>query len=221
MNDRYEIEKNLYSRYPQLEIIRKDIQKAYQILERCYKNQGKVLICGNGGSAADADHIVGELMKGFYHKRPLTKEQKLKFQETQSEWEYLTDNLQQALPAISLCGHTALITAFGNDVDTDMVFAQQVYGYGKQEDVLLALSTSGNSKNVVNAVKVANTLGMESIGITGENGGAMKQLCSLCICTPAEITAQVQEFTLPVYHTLCAMLEKKFFIEKEEIRCSE
>ncbi len=215
VNDLYQIEESLYQRYPGLRGISRDIQKAYEILENCYRNQGKALICGNGGSAADADHIVGELMKGFYYNRPLTKEQKLKFQETQSDWEHLTGNLQQALPAISLCGHTALITAFANDVDAGMVFAQQVYGYGKQEDVLLALSTSGNSKNVVNAVKVAKTLGMESIGITGRNGGAMKELCSLCICVPAEITAQVQEFTLPIYHTLCAMLENTFFVTKE------
>lgn len=215
VNDLYEIEESLYKRYPQLGCIRQDIQRAYEILERCYIKQGKVLICGNGGSAADADHIVGELMKGFYYNRPLTKGQKLKFQETQGDWEYLTENLQQALPAISLCGHTALITAFANDVNADMIFAQQVYGYGKPEDVLLALSTSGNSKNVVNAVKVAKTLGMESIGITGTGGGAMKRLCSLCICVPAEVTAQVQEFTLPIYHTLCAMLENTFFTARQ------
>lgn len=184
------------------------VRKAFDIIRESFASGGKLLLCGNGGSAADCEHIAGELMKGFLLKRPIPRE----FSENpalQGEGAYL----QGALPAISLTGHPALSTAFANDVNPDMSFAQQVYGYGRPGDVLLGLSTSGNAKNVCHAMRVARAAGMKTVGITGENGGAMKELCDICICLPASETYRVQEFTLPVYHALCAMLEAAFFDE--------
>ena len=163
-------------------------------------------MCGNGGSASDAEHIVGELMKGFYRQRSLSREEKEIFGE-------LGDNLQEALPAISLTGHPALSTAFMNDVDPEMVFAQQVYGYGRKGDVLMALTTSGNSRNVLNAARVARAKGMKVVGLTGRDGGSLKELCDVCIIVPGQATADIQEYHLPVYHTICAMLEESFFEE--------
>ncbi len=196
----------LCGRYPQLEGVKNDIKRSYEIMKESYENGGKVLTCGNGGSAADSEHIVGELMKGFYKKRPLPGHIKDVYGE-------LAENLQGALPAISLTGHPALATAFLNDVDPEMVFAQQVYGYGKEGDVLIAMSTSGNSINVVNAAKVAKAKGMMVIGFTGSQGGRLKELSNVCLTVPSDITADIQEFHLPVYHTLCAMLEEHFFQE--------
>lgn len=154
----------LLERYPKLEGCREDILKAFLAMEDTFKKGGKLLICGNGGSAADSDHIVGELMKGFRKKRPLSQEKREKLGS-------LSDHLQEALPAISLTGHQALSTAFLNDVAPDMVFAQQVYGYGRKNDSLLAITTSGNSENVLNAVKVAKALELKVIGLTGPQGG--------------------------------------------------
>ena len=196
----------LCGRYPQLEGVKNDIKRSYEIMKESYENGGKVLTCGNGGSAADSEHIVGELMKGFYKKRPLPGQIKDVYGE-------LAENLQGALPAISLTGHPALATAFLNDVDPEMVFAQQVYGYGKEGDVLIAMSTSGNSINVVNAAKVAKAKGMMVIGFTGSRGGRLKELSDVCLTVPSDVTADIQEFHLPVYHTLCAMLEEHFFQE--------
>ena len=180
----------LTERYPALAGMKEEIAGAFRILKESYENGGKLLVCGNGGSASDSDHIVGELMKGFYKKRPLS---------------------QGALPAISLTGHPALSTAFLNDVDPEMVFAQQVYGYGREGDVLIAITTSGNSVNVLHAVKVAKAKGMKVIGLTGHDGGALKGLCEVCLIVPGGTTADIQEYHLPVYHTLCAMLEEHFF----------
>ncbi|MDD7219847.1 MAG: SIS domain-containing protein [Clostridia bacterium] len=194
----------LLERYPKLEGCREDILKAFLAMEDTFKKGGKLLICGNGGSAADSDHIVGELMKGFRKKRPLSQEKREKLGS-------LSDHLQEALPAISLTGHQALSTAFLNDVAPDMVFAQQVYGYGRKNDSLLAITTSGNSENVLNAVKVAKALELKVIGLTGPQGGELKKLADICICVPGESTADVQELHLPVYHALCAMLEDAFF----------
>ena len=143
-------------------------------------------------------------MKGFYKKRPLSEEEKEKYGE-------LAGHLQGALPAISLTGHPALSTAFLNDVDPEMVFAQQVYGYGREGDVLIAITTSGNSVNVLHAVKVAKAKGMKVIGLTGHDGGALKELCEVCLIVPGGTTADIQEYHLPVYHTICAMLEEHFF----------
>lgn len=196
--------KRLFERYPSLLVIRDKIEMAYELLETSYLQGGKLLICGNGGSAADSDHIVGELMKGFYKKRPLSEMDMKRFGA-------LGEKLQGALPAIALTGHSALSTAFLNDVDPDMVFAQQVYGYGRAGDVLLAISTSGNSANVVNAATVAKAAGLFVIAMTGESGGALKNICDTCLTVPAEVTADIQELHLPVYHTLCGMLEERFF----------
>lgn len=197
----------LFLRYPALEGIRTDIAEAYRILEESYEHGGKLLTCGNGGSAADSDHIVGELMKGFYKNRPLEGE-KLKKIGT------LGEKLQGALPAIALTGQIALSTAFANDVDPEMIFAQQVYGYGRMGDVLLGLSTSGNSVNVCNAARVAKAYGMRIISLTGRDGGKLKELSDVCVIVPAQQTADIQELHLPIYHTLCAMLEEHFFPER-------
>lgn len=195
---------NLIERYPVLKACKDDINNAYELLKEMYNNRGKALICGNGGSAADSDHIVGELMKGFYKKRPISGELKAKLGE-------LSDKLQMPLRAISLTNHIALSTAFMNDVAPEMIYAQQVLGYGDMGDCLIAISTSGNSKNVVNAIKAAKALGLNTIGLTGELGGELSVLSDVCIKVPAKLTANVQELHLPVYHTICAMLEDYFF----------
>ncbi len=204
----------LFEDYPKLESCQESIIEAYHLLQQCYSNRGKVLVCGNGGSAADAEHIVGELMKGFLSKRELTEADKERLRRAfPEEYQYLSVNLQRALPAISLVSQSALSTAFINDVAPDMLFAQQVYGYGRAGDVLIGLSTSGNSKNVVNAVKVAKSFEIHTIGFTGENGGLMKSFCDVTITVPAKETFKVQEYHLPVYHALCAMIEREFFGE--------
>ena len=195
---------HLIERYPALAQMRGAIEQAYRILEECYENGSKLLVCGNGGSAADSDHIVGELMKVFYKQRMLPEEERKRFGEQ-------GEKLQGALPAIALTQHGALSTAFLNDVDPAMVFAQQVYGYGQGGDVFLGLSTSGNSANVVLAAKVAAAKGMKVITMTGRNGGKLKELSDVCMIVPAQVTADIQEYHLPVYHTLCAMLEEHFF----------
>ena len=195
---------HLIERYPALAQMRGAIEQAYRILEECYEKGSKLLVCGNGGSAADSDHIVGELMKGFYKQRMLPEEERKRFGEQ-------GEKLQGALPAIALTQHGALSTAFLNDVDPAMVFAQQVYGYGQGGDVFLGLSTSGNSANVVLAAKVAAAKGMKVITMTGRNGGKLKELSDVCMIVPAQVTADIQEYHLPVYHTLCAMLEEHFF----------
>lgn len=203
---------SLIERYPELESCRQAVLKTFDIIRYCYMNNAKVLICGNGGSAADAEHIVGELMKGFMLKRRLDSNSVERLKASYPEdWRYLSDHLQGALPAISLVSHTALSSAYSNDVAAEMFFAQQVYGYGRQGDVLLGLSTSGNSKNVVNAIKVAKAFGIKCIGFTGENGGILGAICDVAIKVPSNETFRIQEYHLPVYHTLCAMLEETFF----------
>ena len=186
------------------------IWEAYEMLLNCYQNGGKVLVCGNGGSASDAEHIVGELMKGFKLKRELSDEEKKAFV-SQECGEALAAKLQKALPAISLNSHTALMTAVGNDTSFDMIFAQQVYGYGTPGDVLIGMTTSGNSKDVVNAAVTANGIGMKVMGITGSKDSALSACSDICLQMPASETYRVQEYTLPVYHVLCAMLEEKMF----------
>ena len=207
-----DILEQLIQRFPLLEGCKDEIEKAFYILKQTYENKGKVLICGNGGSAADSEHIVGELMKGFLLRRSLPNEKREKLIAAFGEdGQYLADNLQGALPAISLVSQSSLAYAYINDVAPDMVFAQQVYGYGMAEDVLIGLSTSGNSKNVVNAIKAARAFGLKTVGMTGEKGGKMKELCDVTIKVPAEETYKIQEYHLPVYHVLCAMIEMEFF----------
>lgn len=193
---------DFYIRYPELECCKDDIEKALQLIIETYKNNGKILVCGNGGSASDSEHIVGELMKGFLLKRQVTDERLS---------QEMRENLQGALPAISLNSQTALMTAFNNDLNPDFVFAQQVYGYAKANDLLIGISTSGNSENVLNAVKVANSMGVKSIVLTGKDGGKLKNLATVSICVPANETYKIQEYHLPVYHYLCAKVEEDFF----------
>lgn len=205
---------DLLRRYPQLESHAEKIREAFGLIYECYKLGGKMLVCGNGGSASDAEHIVGELMNKFRLKRPvpLSVRQKLELSGFDNS-EYLASSLQQPLCAISLVSQSSLTTAIINDIDPDMIFAQQVYGYGKPADLLLALSTSGNSPNVLNAAKIARMLDMTVIGLTGESGGKLKPLCQCAITVPETDAYKVQELHLPVYHVLCAMIEQEFFGE--------
>lgn len=202
----------LLKRYPQLQVVCSEISKAGDALIRCYEQGGKVLVCGNGGSCSDSDHIVSELMKGFEHKRPVTEELKAHLKEIDGDrGAYLAEKLQHGLPAISLSAHSALITAVANDTDANLIFAQQVVGYGNIGDVLLAISSSGNSQNVIDALITAKAKGLTVIGLTGETGGEMNHFCDILINVPGTRTAFVQELHLPVYHTLCLMVENHFF----------
>ena len=196
----------LFERYPFLETCREDILSSFEILADCFEKGGKVLCCGNGGSAADCDHFAGELLKGFLKKRPLPDSEKEKFGDG-----FIADNLQKGLPVISLCTHSALMTAFSNDAVPSLVFAQQVYAYAKSGDVLLCLSTSGNSENIVYAAKTALAADMKVISVTGEKESALSRFSDVCIRLPETETFKVQELTLPVYHCLAAMIENKFF----------
>lgn len=196
----------LFERYPCLERCKNDIRRAYELFCNCYDADGKILCCGNGGSAADCDHFVGELMKGFLKKRPLSNKEKELFDD-----EYVANNLQSGLPAISLCAHSALMTAFENDVAPSLVFAQQVYAYAKDNDVLFSFSTSGNSENVVYAVKAAKAAKIKTVSVTGEKESELSRLSDVCIRLPEAETFKVQELTLPVYHCLAAMVEKHYF----------
>lgn len=193
---------NLYVRYPALEACKNDIENALKLIIDTYKSSGKVLVCGNGGSAADCEHIVGELMKGFMSKRKVNDERIP---------EELRDKLQGALPAISLPSQCAILSAYINDVDAEMMYAQLVYGYAKKEDLLIGISTSGNAKNVLNAVKVANAVGAKTLALTGAGGGLLGEEADVTIKVPETETYKVQEYHLPVYHYLCAMTEKYFF----------
>ena len=202
----------LIDKYPQLQPLKNEIRQAADCLVRCYENGGKVLACGNGGSCSDSDHIVGELMKSFEQKRPVDDTLKNRLKEIAGErGNYIAEKLQIGLPAISLTAHSALITAFANDVDPNLIFAQQVAGYGNLGDVLIALSTSGNSQNITDAIITAKAKGLTVIGLTGESGGKMKLICDILINVPGKRTALVQELHLPVYHAICAMVESHFF----------
>lgn len=203
----------LLVRYPALTACRGDIERAAQLLIDCYRRGGKLLLCGNGGSCADCEHIVGELMKGFLKKRPIEGAKRAAFDALDGLPEGFADKLQGALPAIALPCHTSLTSAYSNDVAADMIFAQQVFGYGKPGDVLIALSTSGNSKNVVKAVWAAKAARVKTIAITGEKESALSELCDVCLRTPSHETYRVQEYTLPLYHALCALIEAEYFAE--------
>jgi len=200
----------LYQRYPALLICRKPIESTFVLLKTCFAQGGKVLLCGNGGSAADAEHIAGELMKGFLLPRPLNENEKDTLNNIAEK--DIFSKLQKTLPAISLCGQTALATAIMNDICGDMVFAQQVYGLGKKNDVLWGLSTSGNAENVINAFHVARFRKMKTILLTGQSGGKLLPLADVAICVPSNFVTCIQEYHLPVYHALCAALEQEFFL---------
>lgn len=201
----------LVKRYPILDGCKATIGKAFIRLKTCFEKGGKLMVCGNGGSASDAEHISGELMKGFLRRRPLNPEIQTRLQANGPTKKAWVGNLQGALPCIPLSANQTLITAIINDLGGDVVFAQQVLGYGKPNDVLLAISTSGNSANVLKAVWVAKGLGIGTIGLTGATGGELADSCDLLIKVPAKRAHQIQELHLPVYHTLCAMLEDEFF----------
>ncbi len=204
----------LIQRYPDLKGVKEDIISAYLLIAKSYSKGGKLLIAGNGGSAADSEHIVGELMKGFKKPRKVKKDfaEKL-IAENEEMGAVLAGNLQESLSAIALDGHPSLSTAYMNDCEPLLCFAQQVNGYGKTGDVLLGISTSGNSKNVLYAAVTAHAKGMKVIGLTGAKDSKLKQISDVCIKAPQTETYMVQELHLPIYHCLCLMLEDTFFSE--------
>lgn len=205
---------NLIRRYPALERTKESIIDAYLIMESCYKTDGKILIAGNGGSAADTEHIAGELMKRFKTPRPVDPSFAEKLRAIDPvRGENLANNLERSLMAIPLVAHEALTTAYINDVDGYGVFAQQLYGFGRPGDVFLGISTSGNSRNIMSATVVARAIGIKVIGLTGENGGELATVADVCIKAPSNETYIVQEYHLPIYHCLCLMLEDAFFGE--------
>ena len=201
----------LFKRYPTLTGCRKDIESALAMLTECFRTGGKLLLCGNGGSAADCEHIVGELMKGFLKKRPLPTDVREKIAAQGEGTEALSSLLQGALPAISLPHQSALISAFSNDVAADAAYAQMVYGYGRKGDVLWCISTSGNAKNTVLAAQVARAIGMRVLSLTGARESALSRISDVTVRVPECETFRVQELHLPVYHALCAALENTFF----------
>lgn len=206
--------KELTARYSGLADCAADIEKAADLIIDCYKNNHVLYTCGNGGSAADSDHIVGELMKGFLKKRPVDAEFRAKLAEAYPEQaDFLADNLQCGLPAVSLHSQSALLTAFANDVDASMMYAQNIFALGKPGDVLIAISTSGNSKNVVNAARIAKMIGVTVISLTGAKPCALDDLADCTIHVGDTETYRVQELHLPVYHWLCARVEEEFYAE--------
>ncbi len=192
----------LYKNYPELSVIKNDIDNTVALCIDCYKNGGKILIAGNGGSASDAEHIVGELMKGFKLMRPVNDER------IPAE---LASKLQGSLPALCLSGGVALPTAFANDVDGEYTVAQTLYGLGKAGDIFIAISTSGNAKNLCHAAELAKCLGIKTVGLTGEKGGKLAGICDITLKVPASETYRVQEYHLPVYHHICAEVEAAMF----------
>ena len=204
--------KQLTQRYPQLESCAEDIQKAYERMVECYENDGKILIAGNGGSAADAEHMVGELMKRFKKPRPISEDIKTELKKIDpSAGEILADGIEGTLTAISLTTHESLSTAYLNDRFGEGVFAQQLYGFGREGDVFYALSTSGNSRNVLLAAIMAKALGITVVGLTGATGGKLAEIADVCIKVPETETYKIQELHLPIHHCLCLMLEENFF----------
>ena len=199
-------------RYPALSDLRSRISDAAEMIIGCYNKGGKLLICGNGGSSADADHLAAELMKSFESVRPLEESFKDRLYEISGiRGKYLAAKLEHSLPAISLSSNTALTTAVSNDIDPSLVFAQQIIGYGNENDLLIGISTSGNSQNIVDACITARALNINVIGITGKTGGKMKQYCDVLVNVPETRTAMVQELHLPVLHTICRMIENHFY----------
>ena len=213
MNDKIcKILEELLERYPELKEQRDNILAVYTVLEESSVNGGKLLVAGNGGNAADSEHIVGELMKAFIKPRKLdtTLQDKLKSVD-KNLGEVLADNLQGALPSIAVTGHVGLSTAYLNDCNPLLSFAQQVNGFGREGDVFLGISTSGNSENILYALVTAKAKGMKTIGLSGRDGGKMKEFCDEIIIVPEKETFKIQELHLPVYHALCLMLEERFF----------
>lgn len=202
----------LFERFPKLNSCEREIKSAVELIVDCYKNNGKLLICRNGGSASDSLHIVGELMKSFILSRKLKNEYTEKIKEMFPEnAEYFIKNLQGTLPAISLASETALTTAYSNDNSADLCFAQQVLGHGNNNDILIAISTSGNSKNVIYASQIAKIKDMKVISLTGRNGGKLKEFSDININVEEQETFIIQEYHLPIYHALCLAVENEIF----------
>ena len=202
----------LLERYPELKEQRDNILAVYKVLEESYVNGGQLLVAGNGGSAADSEHIVGELMKAFIKHRKLQDDLQNKLKTVDEKLgTVLADNLQGALPSIAVTGHVGLSTAYLNDCNPLLSFAQQVNGFGREGDVFLGISTSGNSENILYALVTAKAKGMKTIGLSGRDGGKMKEFCDEIIIVPEKETFKIQELHLPVYHALCLMLEERFF----------
>ena len=202
----------LINRYPQLASVRRDIIDAYLIMEECYEHDGKLLIAGNGGSAAESEHIAGEQMKRFGAPRPISEDFGKKIVESDPvRGADLAKNLERSLMAIPLVVHEAMTTAYINDVDGYGVFAQRLYGFGRPGDVFLGISTSGNSKNVLSATVVARVLGIKVVGLTGKDGGELARVADVAVIVPESRTYMIQELHLPIYHCWCLMLEEKFF----------
>ncbi|MCL2833032.1 MAG: SIS domain-containing protein [Treponema sp.] len=206
----------LFERYPDLRSCAAEIAEAAAIMAAAAGSGAKFLVCGNGGSAADADHICGELIKSFCKKRPIAKELAAKLTSLDAAsvgksgrncGAILAEKLQAGIPAIALTQHPALSTAFSNDVDPDLVFAQQCQVFGQPGDIFIGISTSGNAKNVYSAAYTAKAAGLKIVGLTGKSGGKLKELCDVCICVPRSETYEVQELHLPVYHALCLYIE--------------
>jgi len=202
----------LIRRYPQLDVCKKDVENAYFLLQKTYDKNGKLLIAGNGGSAADSEHIAGELMKRFKITRPIGKELADKLMKIDPErGDRLVKNLEMPLRAVPLTSHIAITTAYMNDADATGVFAQQMLGFGDEGDVFLAISTSGNSENIISACVVAKAMGIKIIGLTGEKESKLSKYADICIRVPETETYKIQELHLPVYHALCLMLESNYF----------
>ena len=202
----------LFKRFPELECLSSDFHQAYSILETSFFNGGTLFVCGNGGSASDGDHIVGELMKGFALKRPLTKEIEKRFEDALGEeYKSITSRLQMGLRAMSLNVHPAITSAYNNDVDPEMTYAQQLFVSARPGDIYIGISTSGNSKNVLNGFKVAKACGVKSILFTGDRKGICEKFADCSLRVPIKETFMIQEYHLPIYHTLCLMIEERFY----------
>lgn len=201
-----------FDRHADLVPLKKQIIEACETLITAFENGNKLLLCGNGGSCADCDHIAGEFLKGFLLKRPANADFQKEMAEKYGDWGAdIAGKLQQGLPTISLVTHSAAISAFENDVDPELIYAQQVLAYGKPGDVLIGISTSGGAKNVAAAVMTANTLGLHTIGLTGKTGGKLAELADLALIMPKNETYRIQEDHLAVYHLLCAVVEYEMF----------
>lgn len=198
--------RNLVERYPALEACKSDVQEAFDLLATTFRKDGKLLLCGNGGSASDSEHWAGEMLKGFADARPLPVSMRKGLPVE------MAARLQWAFPVIPLTGFPSLATAFSNDVEPEYVFAQLVLALGRAGDVLAALSTSGNSPNVCRAAEVARARSLPVLALTGESGGKLKGLADVCICVPATKSPHIQEFHLPIYHCLSLMLEEAFVV---------
>lgn len=203
----------LLTRYPALAFCKDALMDALALMLETYEKGGKIMACGNGGSCADAQHIVGELMKGFLLRRPMTAEQKKAFETAlgAEDAELFASRMQRGIPAVALDGATGLLTAYANDVDADYIYAQQVFAFGGENDLLIGISTSGNSKNVVNAMKAAKALDIKTVALTGAKESKSSALATVAIRVPETETFKVQELHLPVYHYLCAEMEERVF----------